>query len=1054
MQEIQFNPAPSRLLAGLLCVVALVVSERLWLHSAPAAPGDGTSEPGSEGRPITPAGAWVMDASTRRPAVVPLTVDFVRSADKDGPDGRGRYLIAINSGFGLQFSAKTNRGQQSLSVIDLSARPEPIVIQNVYFPTPQSANVGVALSARIERDGSRWLYVSGGVENKIWTFRFTPGTDTPITPASPGPGTRVEAAFIDVNGFAAQAPTPRYNDNFAPVYPAGLALSPDDETLFVANNLGDSLGIISHLRGARDLVRVDLRRDDPLRTIYPYGVAVLPTRDGKVAKVYISCWNDAALAVVDPIHPHGPIRRIAVDRHPTAMTLDVPKKRLYVVNSDADSVSVIDTRLDREIERISVRLTETARPGSSPEGLALSSDGTTLFVANAHSNAVAVVALAHAGQKKSRLAGFIPTGQYPAAIAAFGPRLIVGNGKGTGVENSSMVVNDSGRAPNAPNGRFPAKGGQGGQYSGSLISGNLSLIDIPDEPRLLGFSQQVLRNNGLIGKVKSTLFAGANPIRHVIYVIKENRTYDQVFGDLEHAGDGSRADGDPDLAIFGAGQAARSHNGSRQDITPNHRALALRFGLLDRFFVNSEASADGHNWATAAFSTDFVDKSYRWNYSGRGRTYDYEGFNRLPTLDPIEGQPSLFARPVTADEVMAFQKRYAPDINHAPDVAEPETLYLWDAARKAGLRYRCYGEFVPTLSQADLEAINANRPKPYPDLTPTVRAFATKRSLEGHYSQTFRNFDLKTPDSMTTDSYRAFKESGGRVDPVVAAGNPEARFRGYSRVGDWLAEFAGYVTDLEAGGPDRMPHLTIMRLPSDHTHGLSPGEPTPQFFVAENDYAIGKLVEAVSRSRYWKDTAIFILEDDSQNGPDHVDMHRSPAFVISAYNRPGALIHEFHTTVSLVRTLEILLGLPPMNQLDAAAPPIDIFRDQADARPYEAVMPEVALDNLMVPKAPEARTAFWMKRTREQNFQRPDQADADALNRIIWFSVRGDTYPERLIAHLPAFDLMQVGLRQEADEDGNEIAERRAGRCCTERGRVPGEEIRRGIGQADEMGDR
>jgi len=1038
MRAIQFRAAPSRLLAGLLCVVALVVSGRLLLHSAPAAPGDRTSEPASEGLPITPAGAWVMDASTRRPAVVPLTVDLVRSTDKDGPDGRGRYVFAINSGFGLQFSAKTNRGQQSLSVIDLGAAPAPMVIQHVYFPTPQSANVGVALSARIGQDGSQWLYVSGGVENKIWMFRFTPGADTPITPASPGPDTRVEAAFIDVSGFAAQAPTPRYNDNFAPVYPAGLALSSDGETLFVANNLGDSLGIISHLGGTRDLARVDLRRDDPMRTIYPYGVAVLPTRDGRVAKVYVSCWNDAALAVIDPRHPHGPIRRIAVDRHPTAMTLDVQRKRLYVVNSDADSVSVIDTRLDREIERISVRLNETARPGNSPEGLALSSDGTTLFVANAHSNSIAVVALARAGQEKSRLAGFIPTGQYPAAIAAVGSRLIVGNGKGTGVESSSMVVNDSGRAPNAPNGRFPAKAGQGGQYSGSLIAGNLSLIDIPDEPQLHGFSQQVLRNNGLIGKVKSTLFPGANPIKHVIYVIKENRTYDQVFGDLARAGDGSRADGDADLAIFGAGHAALSHDGSRQDITPNHRALALRFGLLDRFFVNSEASADGHNWATAAFSTDFVDKSYRWEYSGRGRTYDYEGFNRLPTLDPIEGQPSLFPKPVTADEVMAFEKRYAPDINHAPDVAQPETLYLWDAARKAGLRYRCYGEFVPTLSEADLEAINANRPKPYPDLTHTVRAFATKRSLEGHYSQTFRNFDLKTSDSMTTDSYRAFKESGGRVDPVIAAGNPEPRFRGYSRLGDWLAEFAGYAADLEAGRPDRMPHLTIMRLPNDHTDGLSPGGPTPQFYVAENDYAIGKLVEAVSRSRYWKDTAIFILEDDSQNGPDHVDMHRSPAFVISAYNRPGTLIHEFHTTVSLVRTLEILLGLPSMNQLDAAAPPIDIFRDQADARPYEAVMPEVALDNLMVPKAPDARTAFWMKRTGEQDFLRPDQADADALNRIIWFSVRGDTYPERLIAHLPAFDLMQVGLRQEADEHGNEMAERRAGRCRADRGRAPG----------------
>src|SRR5947208_4442036 len=393
MNRIRFRPAPSRLLAGLSCAAALVVSGRLWLRAAAAAPETGTNEPASEGRPITPAGVLLMDASTRRPAVVPLTVDFVRSTDEDGPDGRGRYLIAVNSGYGVQFSADTNRGQQSLSVIDLGAAPAPVVIQNVYFPAPQSAGVGVALSRRVEPDGGRLLYVSGGVENKVWTFRFTSGADAPIAPGSPGPRTRVEAEFIDVSGFTARAATPRYNGNFAPVYPAGLALSPDGDTLFVANNLDDSLGIISHLRGARDLTRVDLRRDDPLRTIYPYGVAVLPARDGKAAKVYVSCWNDAALAVVDPRRPSGPVRRIVVDRHPTAMTVDLPRKRLYVVNSDADTVSVIDTRLDREIERISVRLAENARPGSSPEGLALSPDGTTLFVANAHSNAVAVVAL-------------------------------------------------------------------------------------------------------------------------------------------------------------------------------------------------------------------------------------------------------------------------------------------------------------------------------------------------------------------------------------------------------------------------------------------------------------------------------------------------------------------------------------------------------------------------------------------------------------------------------------------------------------------------------------
>jgi YVTN family beta-propeller protein len=704
------------------------------------------------------------------------------------------------------------------------------------------------------------------------------------------------------------------------------------------------------------------------------------------------------------------------------MIFNASKTRLYVVNSNADSVSIIDTAEDNEIERVNVRLAEKALPGGSPESLALSEDEKTLFVANAHSNAVAVVALAQSGEEKSKLNGFIPTGQYPAAITVIDQSLIVGNGKGTGVENSSVVVNNSGRAPNAPNDRFPAGTGQGGQYSGSLISGNLSLIDIPDERQLYSFTQQVLRNNGLIGDVKSRLFTGANPIKHVIYIIKENRTYDQIFGDVGQAGDGSKADGDPSLAIFGASEAARSPGGAAQNLTPNQRALAQRFGLMDRFFVNSEASADGHNWATAAFSTDYVDKAYRWEYSGRGRTYDYEGFNRLPNLEPVDGQQSFFARPVTADEVVAFQKRFAPDINGARDVAEPDTLYLWDVAKRAGLRYRLYGEFVPTLSDADLKAINSNQAKPYPDLTPTVRAFATKRSIEGHFSATFRNFDLNTPDSMTTDSYRAFKESQGRIDPVITNNHADARFRGHSRLGDWLDEFRSYVADLEAGRPDRLPYLTIMRFPNNHTDGMRAGRPTPQFFVAENDFAVGKLVEAVSRSPYWKDTAIFVLEDDSQDGPDHVDMHRSPALVISAYNRSSGLIHEFHNTVSLIRTMEILLGLPPMNQLDATAAPIDIFRDEADLRPYQAITPDVALDNLIVAPARDARTAYWMKRTREQNLARPDQADPDTLNRIIWFSARGDSYPEQRIAHLPAFDLMLVGLRRE--EDGDEKEER------------------------------
>src|SRR5215468_4620728 len=663
MKRIRRSPASLGLLASLFCGATTLLFGCFWFLSAASQESNVVNQPASQGRPVTPAGTLLPDATTRLPAVAPLTVDFVRSPDKNGPDGKGRYLIAVNSGFGLQFNSETNRGQQSLAVIDLNAKPSPAVIQSVYFPTPQSANVGVAMASKAEQDGSHLLYVSGGVENKIWMFRFTPGAPAPITPASPGPNTR-------------------------------------GETLFVANNLGDNLGIILSAQGMRELVRVDLRRDNPLQPIYPYGVAVLPARDGKAAKVYVSCWNDAALAVIDPNdpnNPNNPVRRIAVDRHPTAMIFNAAKTRMYVVNSNADSVSVIDTAADREIERVNVRLAERALPGGSPESLALGADEKTLFVANAHSNAVAVVALAQSGEEKSRLNGFIPTGQYPAAIAVVGHNLIVGNGKGTGVENSSVIVNNSGRAPNAPNDRFPRGRGQGGQYSGSLISGNLSLIDIPDERRLYDFTQQVLRNNGLIGELKSRLFAGASPIKHVIYVIKENRTYDQVFGDVAQSGDGSKADGDSSLAIFGAGEAARSPGGAAQNITPNHRALAQRFGLMDRFFVNSEASADGHNWSTAAFSTDYVDKAYRLEYSGRGRTYDYEGFNRLPNIDPSEGMPAFFPKEVTADAVIALEKRLARQKNGAKDVAKQETLYLWDAAKRAGLRYRLYGEFVPTL---------------------------------------------------------------------------------------------------------------------------------------------------------------------------------------------------------------------------------------------------------------------------------------------------------------------------------------------------------------------
>src|SRR6185369_11857148 len=227
-------------------------------------------------------------------------------------------------------------------------------------------------------------------------------------------------------------------------------------------------------------------------------------------------------------------------------------------------------------------------------------------------------------------------------------------------------------------------------------------------------------------------------------------------------------------------------NGARQDVSPNHRALALRFGLFDRFFVNSEASPDGHNWSTAAFSTDYVDKSFRWAYSKRGRTYDFEGFNRLPNYEPLRGQPSMFGPSVTTETIADFMRKFIPYLHDSRDVAEPQTLYLWDAAARAGLSYRNYGEFVPTLSEADVKAVKDNRSKVYPDISPTVSAFATKKSLEGHFNEHYRNFDLDTPDAMTADSYKAAKASANSISPLISADHLDTRFRGNSRIDVWL----------------------------------------------------------------------------------------------------------------------------------------------------------------------------------------------------------------------------------------------------------------------------
>jgi len=984
-------------------------------------------EPWGEGRPITPAGTLMKDAETNLPAVGAMPLAMYRSPDALGKEGRGRYLLAVNSGYGVQFSAKTNEAQQSIAVIDLNVSPEPQVIQNVYFPTPQSANVGLAFAPKARVDGTFDLYVSGGFENKVWIFRFDPKAAAPITPGSPGPDTKVGAPFIDISKPGEKSPAD-YNKGKAALYPIGLALTADGETLVTANNLGDSVTIVRGLSGARRMERVDLHHPGKVgQNIYPYEVVTVGS--GKSARAYVSCWGDASVAVISLEGKAAVQKYIVVDRHPTAMKQNAAGTRLFVANSNADNVSVIDTTTSQEIERIDVRLAEDALLGMSPEGLALSDDGRTLYIANSHSNAVAVVELSEKARGensaaktkdngKSKILGFIPTGQYPAAAAVADGRLFIGNGKGTGFEPSSMRVSNSGFTPNPPNAAFPAnkeKNRQGGQYSGSIVSGDISMVPLPTLPELSRYTQQTLQNDGLMGYAPPRLFAGPSPIKHLIYIIKENRTYDQVFGDLKTSGDGQAADGAPDIAIFGSGEAAQRPDGTKQTVTPNQRALAERFGLFDRFFVNSEASPDGHNWATAAFSTDAVDKGYRWAYSGRGRTYDWEGYNRLPDYEPPGDLDTGKFHGDVLEALTNLLEKHLPYRQGFTDWAEPKTLYLWDAAARAGLTYRNYGEFVTVISAKDVEAAREKKHKGYPDISDAMRAIANKESLEKHHSASFRSFDVTAPDSMTVECYKLTREGTAGFDPAVKRDNANETCKGNSRLGEWLEEFRGFVADREAGHGDPMPALSIVRLPNDHTTGMKNGFPTPQFMVADNDYALGRLVEAVSSSVYWKDTAIFVIEDDAQAGPDHVDSHRSPALAISAYNKPGTLIHKFHNTVSMIRTMEMLLGIAPMNQLDASAVPMDIFQEQADLTPYKAVLPTIAADNLLTEKTKDKRAAEWMMKSGKQNFAHADLADPKVLNGAIWFACKRNGSALPAATELPVYEAMHLGISRAMD---------------------------------------
>jgi YVTN family beta-propeller protein len=722
--------------------------------------------------------------------------------------------------------------EQGIQVLD---RGTGTVLQSIMQP---AAFLGLAFSP----DG-KWLYASGGNEDVVYRYSWSDGR------ASPADTIILVKKPIDKPGTS---------------YPAGIGVSPDGKTLYVAENLADSVAVIDV--ASRNVThRFATER-------YPYGVAV--AKDGSV---YVSAWGGSTVSVFRPTDGRG-VReagRVMVGRHPSAMALSADGDRLFVASGSTDRVAVVDTRSQRVIATLEDPPPAGPHEGSTPNALAISNDGRRLFVAEADNNALAVFDLSRATagvasgpeDNPDRLSGRIPMGWYPSAVAVAGDSLFVVNGKGRGTASNRDQ-------------HFNPRGYTLGQVSGTLTmvaAANASASELDS------YSRRVANANGWNG---STTPRGYPPIEHVIYVIKENRTYDQILGDLRSG------DGDTSLLFF------------PRRVTPNHHALAERFGVFDRFFVNSEVSADGHNWSTAAYATDYVEKTTPSNYSDRGRTYDYQGTNRDKV--PVD------------------------------DVAEPASGYLWNLAERAGITFRNYGEFVVPLDSL-------------PDGTQPRGYRGDKPYLSDHTNGDFPDFDLSILDQRRADV--------------------------------WIAELAQFERE------GKMPVLEIVALPNDHTSGLRAGDRTPFAFMADNDLALGRMVEALSKTQFWKNSVMFVLEDDAQNGSDHVDSHRSPLFVISPYSKGGAF-HSFANTTDVLATIEELLGLGQLSQFDHYGRPLrSIWRETPDARAYVALEPEVSLEDR------NPRVGIGARESRKLALDKEDEADEELFNRILWRAIKGDSRP-------------------------------------------------------------
>jgi YVTN family beta-propeller protein len=768
---------------------------------APNPPGTPAGPQPGGGTSITPQGWFVSPAGTQT-ALGDHPFGIALSPD-------GKFLAVSNDGVGTQ----------SIMLVD---RTTSKVVQEIDYTGPQGVYVGIEYSP----DGSK-LYASAG--GTVFTVNGVSYNGVRVYDVDPTTGQLTEDAPILI-------PMPMgTNGKAINLFTAGLTLSADGNTLYVADNLGSALSVV-------DLTSDQATTGGAATTIQvgPNPYTVVLSNDGNTA--YVSNQGGLTVSVVDLTQPFlAESDRIEVGTHPNAMAVNPVNNELYVANADSDTVSVIDTSTNVVVRTIDLTPYVGSREGSSPNALAVSPDGTTLYVANSLNDDVAVIQLG-AKQGQDKVLGLIPTAWYPTAL------VLSNNGQELDVLNAKGL----GAGPNV-NGPNPYKNPYGppNQYIASMIVGTLSQIAVPNATQLAAYTKQVVANNGfnegnklrLAGTPPSSVIplrAGdPTPIKHVIYVIKENRTFDQEFGSL------GKGNGDPALNLFG------------DESAPNARALEKQFVTLDNFYSDAEVSADGWNWATGAEANSYVQHAYPQNYGGQNRPYDFEGGN-------------LATSPGT----------------------DPTDAFIWNKLADNGISFRNYGFRV----------------------FGGVVAGGTEPRLAANTDMSFAGYDLRKPDS---------------IPDLIKTGVNQP-----TRIGEWLKEFASY----EAAGT--LPTVEFVRLPNDHTATNTIGAPTPRAYVADNDYALGQLVDAVSHSKDWCSTAIFVIEDDAQEGPDHVDAHRTIAQVISPYTQTGNVDSTFYSQVSVLRTIEQIVGISPMTQFDAAATPmINAFSDTPNMKPYTAIVP-------------------------------------------------------------------------------------------------------------------